>query len=81
MAAYEKVKAWLALLLGIYLIGQCIAFIVGGSLFTASGALGVKHNSGSAAGVGLGVGIPVILLGLVLIYFSSKLVSWGWSNI
>lgn len=81
MAAYEKVKAWLALLVGIYLIGQCIAFIIGGSFFTASGALGVQHNSGSMAGVGLGVGIPVILLGLVLIYFSWKLVSWGWSNI
>jgi|688.fasta_scaffold1282163_1 hypothetical protein len=81
MEVYTKVKAWLALLLGIYLIGQCIAFIVGGSFFTASGVFGVQHNSSYSAGIGLGLGIPVILLGLVLIYFSWKLVSWGWSNI
>jgi len=81
MAAYEKVKAWLALLLGIYLIFQCVSLIIGGSVFTAFGAEGAKMGSGPIGGIGLGGGIVMLLVGLVTIYFSWKLMRWGWSNI
>jgi len=65
--AYEKLKAWAALILGIYLVVQCVAMVVGGSVFAAVGSPAV--------------GVPVILLGLAVVYASYRLASWGWKHI
>jgi hypothetical protein len=81
MGAYEKVKAWLALLVGVYLILQSVALIISGSVFTAAGAEGASMGASGVAGLGLGSGIFMLAVGLVVTYFSWKLASWGWSNI
>lgn len=81
MGAYEKVKAWLALLVGVYLILQSVALIIGGSVFTAAGAEGASMGASGVAGLGLGSGIFMLVVGLVVTYFSWKLARWGWSNI
>jgi len=65
---YEKVKAWAALLVGGYLIFQCVAMVVGGGVFSA--------DPDSVA-----FGVPLIVGGLVFVYFAYRLASWGWRNI
>jgi hypothetical protein len=78
---YVKLKAWAALLFGVYVMVQCVALLFTGSFVIFTGDAISKTGQGTIGDSLIGLGVFGLVLGLAITYGGFSLARWGWANI